>query len=133
MACCWRHTPTDGAKATIFWVVTTHFQRGFCRACACLRRLSNEVSSTFRRKSAAAHGPGGAAGSDYPTGYRLQQPEFAEARVAAITDHDVIEDINAEEHAGGDEPTRQRHVVRTGCGIAAGMHVREDDRGGIAE
>ncbi len=64
---------------------------------------------------------------------RLQEPEFSEARVAAITDHDVVEDINAKEHAGGDQTTRQCHVLRTGRGMAARMHVREDDRGGITE
>lgn len=121
------------AKAPICWVATTHFQPGFCRACARRRRLSNEYP--------ARSGANPPRRSMRPTlrvtttrpGYRLQEAEFPGARVATITDHDVIEDINAKEHAGGDQTTRQCHVVRTGCGIAARMHVREDDRGGIAE
>ena len=50
--------------------------------------------------------------------------QFEQTVVGAIADHDVIEDMNAEEGAGLYEPARQVIVIGARCRIATGMVVR---------
>jgi hypothetical protein len=48
---------------------------------------------------------------------------FGEAAVLAIANHQVIKDVNAEEHARGPQPLRERYIVRARRRIAARVVV----------
>jgi len=45
----------------------------------------------------------------------------------------VVEDLNPEELAGGDEAARQRDVLGRGLGVAARVVVRQEQRRGAGE
>ena len=58
---------------------------------------------------------------------------IGERPVAAIADHDVIEDSDAEEIAGLFEAARERAVLRGRLRISGRVVVDEDDGRGVAD
>ena len=64
----------------------------------------------------------------------ISQPaSLAKAHVATIADDDVVEHVHADQLAGINESSRERHVVRAWRRVAARVIVRHDDRGGVRQ
>ncbi len=55
------------------------------------------------------------------SGSTSEEPAIAEADVAAaLADHEVVQDFDAEQRSGGGEPPRQGEVLGRGLGVADG-------------
>src|SRR5262245_60741573 len=58
-----------------------------------------------------------------------QHAALLQAHEAAGAEHEVIEDVDAHERAGGREPPREGEILGRRLGVAGGMVVEEHDRG----
>lgn len=59
----------------------------------------------------------------------LNQPPLQKRNVSAVFDHDVIDDVDADQLADGAQARGDLVILRTGLGIAPRMVVYEHDTG----